>query len=303
MKPMKTAPALLAALALTATLAACSGDSDTTSPGGTGGNPALSDTFDWSRASHGPAKTVSFAFSDELTTIAPEAGDLAMVPISATARELDSAKYCAVDVEYSYPDGVDALFEGSDITEDETRLRFASDADELGVTTYQEWRKAYADKLTEEQRGYGYGEDTVSKYVAETMAEREKWNEIRFQEALEGQATWEKLPDGQRVLGKDARPVSELDGSEEGVFFTDDLKTVTYVMRCTSDASDPDGDWIAARLAGGEWQFAEDASDAKFSNPYFASADIAVMKNGDLLITDAEVKGYETDSNGDWIAG
>lgn len=310
MKPMKTAPALLAALALTVTLAACSGGGDTAGPGGTGGNPALDETFDWSRASHGPAQKIEFVFPDELTAIAPELENLTAAPVSATARELDSAKYCAVDVEYDLPQGVGALA-GPKIADDGEVVRVAA------KMAYEALQAAYIegieipDGVDDPDKLRDVAEGQVRDYfktqnpptdaeldaaVNQIMEEQYDRVYAEYFEPEKGrQSEQQGRTDGQNLFGKDAKPVDELDSSdpEPGKYYSSSLETLTMVWRCAADpldASGSDGSYLHVRTSDDE-------------NHPFATTHIISTKNGDIYLFEAEVRNYETDSNGDWIAG
>lgn len=305
MKPMKTAPALLAALALTVTLAACSGGGDTAGPGGTGGNPALDETFDWSRASHGPAQKIEFVFPDELTAIAPELENLTAAPVSATARELDSAKFCAVDVEYDLPQGVEAVAGDAGMSEEELRDEAAIRAwgqygkfQGEGVTNADEQREWLVEQKAENIRrieeSSGYKQD-VEGGVATEMELADRAFEEQLEELRQAQESEQGLTDGQNLFGNDAKPVDELDSSdpEPGEYYSSSLETLTMVWRCAADpldASGSDGSYLHVRTSDDE-------------NHPFATTHIISTKNGDIYLFEAEVRNYETDSNGDWIAG
>lgn len=303
MKPMKSTLAAAAALALTATLAACSGGS-TAGSGGTGGNPELSETFDWSRASHGPVKRIEFVLPDGLVAIAPELEDLTALPVSATARELDSASMCAVDIAYDFPQGVDAVAGGADMSEDELR-------DEAAIQAWGQYGKFQGDGITnaDEQREWLVEQQTkrfleieessgIKQDVEGNVATEMDWHDQAFEEALEAlrnnQTDQQSLTDGQSMFGTDAKPIKDLDSSDpkRGKYYSADLETLTMVWDCASDpldASTYESAWFQVRTSDDEQNS-------------FAVADITSTKNGDLYIFDAEVRNYETDVNGDWIA-
>ena len=307
MKPIKPVLAAAAALALASTLAACS-SGDAAGPGATGGgtgsNPALSDSFDWSRASHGPAQTIELVLPDELVAIAPELENLTAVPTSATARELDSASMCAVDVTYDFPQGVDAFAGGVGMSEDELR-------DEAAIQAWGQYGKFQGDGVTnaDEQREWLVEQETeailrleessgIKQNVEGGVASKMQWYDSRFEEALEALRQDQEgqlgRTDGQSMFGADARPIDELDSAdpEDGSYYSADLETLTMVWDCASDpldASSYESAWFHVRTSDDE------------EHP-FATAYMTSTKNGDIYIFDAEVRNYETDTNGDWIA-
>lgn len=307
MKPMKSTLAAAAALALTATLAACSGGS-TAGPGGTGSNPALDEAFDWSRASHGPAQTIEFVLPDELVAIAPELESLTAVPVSATARELDSASMCAVDVAYDFPQGTEALA-GPDVADDGEIARMAAEQayDALnaayiegiempeGVDDPDELRSIAEGQVREYLKTQGPSSDELDQAVDMLMSDQyDRVFAEYFDPEKATQSEQQGRTDGQNAFGADARPIDELDiaDPEDGAYYSPSLETLTMVWDCASDpldASSYESAWFHVRTSDDD------------RNP-FATAYMTSTRNGDIYIFDAEVRDYETDTNGDWIA-
>ncbi|WP_125098670.1 hypothetical protein [Leucobacter chromiireducens] len=308
MKHMRTALAAAAALALAASLAACSGGGDAAGPGGTGSNPALDETFDWSRASHGPAQAIEFVLPDELVAIAPELENLTAVPVSATARELDSASMCAVDIAYDFPQGTGALA-GPDVADDGEIARMAAEQayDALqaayiegiempeGEDDPDELRSIAEGQVREYLKTQGPSSDELDQAVDMLMADQyDRVFEEHFAPEKATQSEQQGRTDGQNAFGADAKPIEELDGSdpERGEYYSPSLETLTMVWDCASDpldASSYESAWFHIRTSDDD------------RNP-FATAYMTSTKNGDIYIFDAEIRDYETDTNGDWIA-
>ncbi|MBL3699002.1 hypothetical protein [Leucobacter luti] len=309
MKPLKTATALLATLALTSTLAACSGGGDGATAGNTGSNPSLDETFDWSRASHGPVKTVQFVLPDELVAIAPELENLTAVPVSATARELDSASMCAVDIAYDFPQGTEALA-GPDVADDGEIARMAAEQayDALhavyiegiempeGVDDPDELRSIAEEQVREHFKALNPPtEAELDEAVKQIMSDQyDRVFAEYFDPAKATQSEQQGRTDGQNLFGADAKPIEELDSSdpERGKYYSADLETLTTVWDCASDPLD-------ASTYESAWFQVLTSDDEQHS---FAVAHITSTKNGDIYIFDAEIRDYETDVNGDWIA-
>lgn|GEM_PF-4362856 len=131
---------------------------------------------------------------------------------------------------------------------------------------------------------------TVEKVVQALNADIEQEQQGKVDEAA-AVPLWERMAGS---LGlDDARSKGELNEAdpEEGSYFSEDLTQVTLVQDCAASATDDDS-----------------ASDLRFPTSTddgietFAEFGLAVMKSGELSITQSEVEGFMLDSNGDWIA-
>lgn len=73
-------------------------------------SPAAISTYEFKTPAYGAKNTLKIQIPQDLIDVAPEARDALITSVTATARELNSAKYCAVDLAVTYADGaVDEL--------------------------------------------------------------------------------------------------------------------------------------------------------------------------------------------------
>jgi len=220
-------------------------------------------------------QTPSYGSEDELTIRIPEAlvdaagsdaDGLLIGEVKAKARELDTAKACAFDLEIEYlGDGLDTL-SGPAMTEAEYNADAKAELEtalmrQFGVETVEEAEATAPGGAAEVEEIVGNLER--GPYVA-TPA-------------------WAPLA---------ATPIDDLDDADPtfGSYISDDSKTLTFVQSCASDALD-DG-------SSDEFNFPVETDGAIDT---FASVEMNVMKSGTLTVIEAEVSDYELDSNGDWI--
>lgn len=76
-------------------------------------------------------------------------------------------------------------------------------------------------------------------------------------------------------------PLSELNETESGTYYSDDFSTITLVRSCTRDL---------------------ESSGTTVSFGGLASAELGIMTDGTVLVLDSSVVGFETDMSGNWIA-
>jgi hypothetical protein len=220
-------------------------------------------------------QTPAYGAEGELTIRIPEAlidaagsdaDGLLVGEVTATARELESSKYCAFDLLIDYRgEGLDVLARPS-MTEAEYTAQGEAEIEgalmrQFGVETVEEAEAAAPGGAAEVEEIVGNLEQ--APYVA-TPA-------------------WAAL---------DATPVADLDASdpESGTYISTDSKTLTFVQSCAIDPTDGD--------TSTEFSVPVE-SDGEIDT--FASVDMNVMKSGDLMVVEAEVSDYEQDANGDWI--
>ncbi|QRN78890.1 MAG: hypothetical protein JK586_10745 [Nocardiopsis sp. BM-2018] len=101
---------------------------------------------------------------------------------------------------------------------------------------------------------------------------------------------WENA--ASRLGGWSAHPLDDLDESspEPGAYFAENLEDVVLVNDCAKSPTDEDAVFALRFPVEGENGIST-----------FASAELTVMKNGELWVADNEVNGYVTDTNGNWI--
>ena len=262
-----TATTLAAATALL--LAGCSstpsGDGVDNNAAGDGASSAK--VFEFQTPAYGSEGELTIRIPEALLKAAgSDADGLLVGEVKAKARELDSAKACAFDLEIDYRgDGLDALNRPA-MTKEEYAAQGEADLEatlmrQFGVKTVEEAEASAAGGAAEVEEIVGNLEQ--APYVAKPA--------------------WAPL---------DAKPIDDLDAAdpELGRYVSDDSKTLTFVQSCASDALD-DG-------SSDEFDFPIE-TDGTIDT--FASVEMNVMKSGTLTVIEAEVSDYEMDSNGDWI--
>lgn len=239
---------------------------------------AQAGVFEFQTPRYGAEGELAIRIPDALIEAAGNDADgLLVSEVKAKARELDSSKYCAVDLAISYRgDGLDALAKPKE-TEAEHDRRAENEREyildrEFGVSTIEEVKEL---KLKE-----GWSPEEVDELVAEFAAAGDIG-------PYEAKSAWEPL--------NTAASIDDLDPSdpETGSYSSDDFKTLTWVLEC---AASP-----AADDRTKSFGFPVSTDSGEIDN--FAHVEISVMKSGTLTITEADVSDYESDSNGDWIGG
>lgn len=104
-----------------------------------------------------------------------------------------------------------------------------------------------------------------------------------------------------RTVGSFGKPtIGEPDPSKpdfgEGTYMSEDFQTITSVVECATGPTDSEDNTEVS------FNQIEDVSRSNTVDvDEFASAEVAVMKNGDLHIVEGEVSDWMLDANGDWI--
>jgi hypothetical protein len=68
-------------------------------------SPAAISTFEFKTPAYGAKDTLKIQIPRDLTDVSPEAKNALVTSVTATARKLNSPKYCAVDLAVTYADG------------------------------------------------------------------------------------------------------------------------------------------------------------------------------------------------------
>lgn len=193
-------------------------------------------------------------------------GELLVTEAKLTARELDSAKYCAVDLEPVYAgDGADALT--------------------APTMTESEWKKSNEEAF-------------LSDVGAESMAEVENAIEQGGDEAeylkelYEGYFGGQYKPQIAWSWLSNAKPIADFDESApaRGLFYEPGYKRFTYVNDCAASPTEE-----------GDFGFTFPMQDDNGKVSTLAELDFSVMKSGTITVTEAEVNGFIRDTDGNWI--
>ncbi|MDO5025972.1 MAG: hypothetical protein Q4E03_05600 [Trueperella sp.] len=289
--PHRSALALLATSLL---LAGCSG-------GGDNGLSANSDfAFD---GIAGPAESIHIEIPQELMdAMGPEADKLLVTAIDIKAHDLDSAKYCAVDLTYTFSDGaIETLSAPLNIdprgtqeyTEklDELTLSFAPGhtsgqvQDILSALYMEGGGKMPAGPEREIiLRRHGFESFDVDGYLEERQRIRE-----------EVSADIKNADPAVNLLSRmGAKPISEFNETapEPGKYMQEDASSATVVRPCALNSFDDDN--------SGRLKFFKASGDAAVTKDV-ATVKYTVMKDGKVTIISSEVKGYQQDSSGNWL--
>lgn len=271
-----TAVTAAGAIAMLA-LVGCSSDPEGNPAGDQSGPAPQSNVYDFKTPSHAAEGEVTIQIPDELREVAGgDAEKLLVSSAKATPHELDSSKYCAVDLAIEYSNGGSKTLIKNNKAEPSLTRKYSQKERNGIIEDVQNGSSEYDDLVAEA----GTDEPVeLGRYLASLQVpEKPKpaWNNlIRALTIREGQL------------------VSELDAAdpEPGTYLSDDHETLTFVQSCaTSPTDDQNARYFILPTSDGD------------STPKFATFDIATMKNGTIAIIDGKVEDYERDSNGDWIA-
>lgn len=89
----------------------------------------------------------------------------------------------------------------------------------------------------------------------------------------------------------------DLDNPSDTIWIAEDYSTATKVQDCASQPYDPEAQTVPLAFAAPELV----GVSQMYSLPSLGSAELTVMKNGDLTVIDTRVSGFVRDSNGAWI--
>lgn len=205
---------------------------------------------------------------------------------NATARELDGANYCAIDLAISYAGDGEVILTKPTKTEDE-------------------WR------VSEEGRLQDHATNLIADYISESgdtslvFKDRPSMEQVKkfidtaapyflqdLPEAYEAYLASEYQPKPEWSVLSSASPASELDESapEPGSYITSDNRLLTIVDACAASPTDEGGvAFTFPVLADGDVET-------------LAEIELSVMKSGTITVTSSEVDGFVRDTDGNWIA-
>ncbi len=204
----------------------------------------------------------------------------------ATARELDGAKYCAVDLAITYAGEGEVILTKPTKTEDEWREDEESRLQEHATNLIADYINETGDTSLVFKDGPSIEQiekfiDTADPYFLQDLPE-----------AYEAYLASEYKPKPEWSVLSSASPASELDESapEPGSYITSDNRLLTIVDACAASPTDDGGTaFTFPVLAGGD---VETLTEVKLS----------VMKSGTITVTSSEVDGFVRDTDGNWIA-
>lgn len=206
-----------------------------------------------------------------LDALGSDTGEILVPSVRVAARELDSSKFCAFDVTPEYAgEGFDAL--------------------SASALTESEWDKRAEQEFLESIDG-----DLNFTSVEEAQAYVASGGEFadRVEEYLVVSGVGQYKPSPAWAALSQASPIADFDKSspEAGVYAAADGQTITYVQACAESQTDD--------YAADTFWFPIQTDEGIES---LATVELTVMKSGTLTVTEAEVKGFTLDSDGNWLA-
>lgn len=195
------------------------------------------------------AKEITFKVPDALVKTDPEyAKRRVLTSVTAKAHKLETAEFCALDLTFTYADGV--------------RDRVLN----------SKW----------------YDPDATHNAAGDLQADPNP-------------PPAQKI--GYAVANGDEPEISKPDPSDpdfsiDREYITEDFRTLTEIVEC---ASGPTDDEDNTHVIFNQLNEGNSTQPGTIVSHEFGSAEVAVMKNGDLNVVEAEINDWMLDANGDWI--
>lgn len=299
-------------------LAGCSGGSDASAGTDESGGEAAANVFEFQTNGIQPAEEIAVQVPDDLReAMGPEADGLVLNGFTVRAHDVESAEFCAAELNLDWADGQPAGFIENN-TEDLAR---AEGEQQLLDATGESSLDSLARTLDEVYSSAGVLGDDYSSIG------QDSWDDIRTGLAEKGEgysifSEYATVPDtltGQEMIdtfldtsvensglnessavatllgqdSSDAASIDELDpnAAVEGTFVADDHSSAIVVGDCAASATDPDK---AIEVGLGSVD-----SDGEASS--IAEVQLSVMTDGTIGVA-GEVASYMRDANGNWIA-
>lgn len=298
-------------------LAGCSGGSDASAGTDESGGEAAN-VFEFQTNGIQPAEEITVQVPDDLReAMGAEADGLVLNGFTVRAHDVESAEFCAAELNLDWTDGQPAGFIESN-TEDLAR---AEGEQQLLDATGESSLDSLARTLDEVYSSAGVLGDDYSSIG------QDSWDEIRTGLAEKGEgysifSEYATVPDtltGQSMIdtfldtsvensgldessavatllgqdSSDAASIDELDPNApvEGTFVADDHSSAIVVGDCAASATDPDN---AIEVGLGSVDSGGEASS-------IAEVQLSIMTDGTVGVA-GEVEGFMRDANDDWIA-
>lgn len=298
-------------------LAGCSGGSDASAGSDESGGAAAANVFEFQVNGIEPAEEITVQVPDDLReAMGSEADGLVLNGFTVRAHNVESAEFCAAELNLDWADGQPASFIENN-TEDLAR---AEGEQQLLDATGESSLDSLARTLDEVYSSAGVLGDDYSSIG------QDSWDDIRTGLAEKGEgysifSEYATVPDtltGQEMidtfldtsvensgldessavatlLGQDSSDAASIDefnpiAPEEGTFVAADHSSATVVGDCAASATDPDN---AIEVGLGSVD-----SDGEANS--IAEVQLSVMTDGTVGVA-GKVKGYMRDSNDNWI--
>lgn len=298
-------------------LAGCSGGSDASAGTDESGGGTAANVFEFQVNGIEPAEEIAVRVPDDLReAMGSEADGLVLNGFTVRAHNVESAEFCAAELNLDWADGQPAGFIENN-TEDLAR---AEGEQQLLDATGESSLDSLARTLDEVYSSAGVLGDDYSSIG------QDSWDEIRTGLAEKGEgysifSEYATVPDtltGQEMidtfldtsvensgldessavatlLGQDSSDAASIDefdpnATEEGTFVAADHSSAIVVGDCAASATDPDN---AFEVGLGSVD-----SDGEASS--IAEVQLSVMTDGTVGVA-GEVEGYMRDANENWI--
>lgn len=298
-------------------LAGCSGGSDASAGTDESGGGTAANVFEFQVNGIEPAEEIAVRVPDDLReAMGSEADGLVLNGFTVRAHDVESAEFCAAELDLDWADGQPAGFIENN-TEDLAR---AEGEQQLLDATGESSLDSLARTLDDVYSSAGVLGDDYSSIG------QDSWGEIRTGLAEKGEgysifSEYATVPDtltGQEMIdtfldtsvensgldessavatllgqnSSDTAPIDEFDPNapEEGTFVAADHSSAVVVGHCAASATDPDN---AIEVGLGSVD-----SDGEASS--IAEVQLSVMVDGTIGVA-GEVDGYMRDANDSWI--
>ncbi|MBS6364025.1 MAG: hypothetical protein KH427_02045 [Actinomycetaceae bacterium] len=303
----RTRLSILALVASGALLAGCSGGASSDG-GGTGAAGANNQTFTFS-GSAGPAKSIHVEFPQELLdAMGSEAGNILITAADLKAYELDSTKYCAVEVTNTLADGALEALSATDKVDYESMTAYDLFVGGYGAKSLYELFFKYAENPDEIFLSGAADELLTLPAGPERDQVLQDWRLDGFD--VDGfKAEVQRIKDDLASEASNADPVatlmdrlqadplSDLDEAAPapGRYLSDDGTKIIDVTECALEPFTDDG----YAVSGTNFPI-KSADGGSVDN--LGSVKYAVMKDGNVTITSSSISGYQQDSSGNWLS-
>lgn len=203
-----------------------------------------------------------------------------------TPRELDGAKYCAIDLAITYAGDGEVVLTKPTKTEDEWREDEESRLRDYAIEPIADYINATGDM------SYVFKERPSMEQIKQIVETGDPALLQDLPEAYEAYLAAEYQPKAVWSVLSSASPASELDEAapEPGSYITSDNRLLTIVDSCAASPADDGG-------AAFTFPVLEDGDVETL-----ATVKLSIMKSGTITVTSAEVDGFVRDTDGNWIA-
>lgn len=287
--------ATLAVAILGVSLAGCSSD-PTETPGNETESDSAANVYEFQTNGIEPAEEITIRVPDDLReAMGADADGMVVDQIVATAHDVESVEFCAVDLAITYTDGQPdsliqersetgmrsgaeqrllAAFEAASLDDVAAELdTIIAEADEQGTDVDMLLRENGYDLLIGYygSESHNTGQAMIDYYMEDNTFDADDSGASVVASAL--------------GLGSgEPRAQADLDESapEEGTYVAEDYTTITRVSDCAASATDPDN-----------------AIEMNF--PSVGDVQLSVMTDGTIGVA-GEVDNYMRDANDNWIA-